>query len=350
MFLTEGLYIMQAVYRIGDVWHSLGELQSFIVEKGLVFSEGVLIRPQPIGVGQTYTATFSLVNVGGRAIQLPAIALGGRDVNCGLPACDNNAGLAAHENILLAPGTTYQYLEQRSLDKAGTYVVEPAVRMNDMGWWMPIQPMQRLTFTVGTGVAGPLPTCSMTISDGSLFTNQRSVTVRLNAPNATQLSISNDGGFVGARNMDYAGSFDWLLPDIGNRVATLIVRVRAYEGDRELCSGGLSDDIVFDSVAPVVSLSWRDTGINNIAGAQQSARMLQIVANDFSDGSGVADMRVSTNSDFTHAQWQAFQSNVVAKGDRMYVQVRDRAGNVSATAQISSTGQKQVVFIPIVTR
>ncbi|MFN8487963.1 MAG: carbohydrate binding domain-containing protein [Caldilineaceae bacterium] len=196
----------------------------------------------------------------------------------------------------------------------------------------------------------PLPTPTATLVSGcliglnntALFTNQRAVTVQSNVPGAAQMQLSNDGSFTNAVWQAYQNAVPWTLPDIGQRIATLVVYARFRDANSNLLCAGLAatDSIIYDVQAPKVLAAV------NLAG------QLHIQAEDQLGGSGVAAMQISTQSDFADASWQPWQDNVavdVAPETTLYVRVRDGAGNESATVSTTTDSFNQL-YLPLVTR
>jgi hypothetical protein len=183
----------------------------------------------------------------------------------------------------------------------------------------------------------PLPNCAITINNGQRFTNSRAVTVRTNVNTAQQLMLSNDGGFLGATWQSYQTSTAWTLENVGTRIATMVVYARARLGiNQPLCSDlAISDDIIYDPLAPTLSL------------ARPNGSQLNINAQDQADGSGVTAMQVSGRPDFADVNWQAYAASVpLPDHANIYVRVRDAAGNVSNVIRVGGVR----VHLPVVLR
>ncbi|MFN8487971.1 MAG: hypothetical protein U0350_10285 [Caldilineaceae bacterium] len=191
-----------------------------------------------------------------------------------------------------------------------------------------------------TATATPVSGCLISLNNGALYTNQRTVNVQSNVPSAAQIQLSNDGGFAGATWQAYQPLVSWALPDIGQRIATLVVYVRFRDANSNmLCNGFVAtDSIIFDVQAPKVSV------------AASRAGQLQLQAEDQPGGSGVTDLQISTQSDFADATWQPWQEDVAVDnepGTTVYVRVRDGAGNESAAVQ---TTVASVLYLPVIVR
>jgi len=199
-----------------------------------------------------------------------------------------------------------------------------------------------------------LTDCTMSMNAGALFTGKLSVRVQAEVQNAAWMAISNDGGFGGATWQPYRPNVPWTLRDPGESIATLVVYTRFQDAQGHLlCGGGiLSDDIIYDPLAPISTISLLDSAQN--AGGQTRSvphlmtTPLQIQADDQPGGSGVAEMQLGLDPTLQDAVWQPFQPTSemsVRAGQQIYMQVRDRVGNVSA---ITSTRVPYAVYIPLV--
>ena len=200
-----------------------------------------------------------------------------------------------------------------------------------------------------------MPTCAISINSGASYTAQREVEVFSHTDGAAQMLVSNDGGFPGSHWRSYQSKLPWTLSDLGERVVTLMVYVRLRDSSGDpLCGGvSLSDDIVYDPLAPTVSMTTGETVAGTTSGNGQEVDNLVTVhleASDQAGGSGVAQMQLSTSSSFIGVRWQSFSetAQVVAQpGEMIYARVKDGAGNVSAVA--SSSGSSRV-YLPVVLR
>lgn len=207
-----------------------------------------------------------------------------------------------------------------------------------------------------TTTVNTLAACTLSVEAGAVYTGSRAVQVVMGVPGATQMQLSNDGGFTGATWQSYQPNATWQLSDPGLRIATLVVYARFRDGAGNLLCGGanLSDDIVYDPLAPTVEADVVDEGTHSTAQPQGSA--LQLTATDQPGGSGVSAMQISTNSNFADAEWQAFNATPgidVQLGQPIYVRVRDGVGNLSSTAQVTVSAPEEQVFriyLPLVLR
>jgi len=183
------------------------------------------------------------------------------------------------------------------------------------------------------------------------------VTIRTNVPEATEVLLSNDGGFVGANWQPYQSELTWTLSDLGQQVATLSVHVRfrnnAVAPDTLLCGGTLLDYIIYDPVPPSVqSVSFEPGASAADATAANFYGILTLVATDQNEGSGVAEMQVSHTPDFKIATWQPFVNSgplAALVGDEIYVRVRDGVGNISEPVGISLS-RPFAIYLPVVVK
>lgn len=213
----------------------------------------------------------------------------------------------------------------------------------------------------------PIVDCSISINDGALYTGLSSVRVKAHVTNGAQMMVSNDAGFTGATWQPYQPEFDWILRDTEGRIATLVVYVRVIDGAQApLCGPShLSDDIIYDPVAPQVSVALAEVGAATAetettegGGAQDSKIVsLAITAQDQENGSGVAQMQISPDPSFEGEVWQPYApaATTDAKpGQTIYVRVQDGAGNISNPASVTIPGADAAtdnrVFIPYVSQ
>lgn len=161
----------------------------------------------------------------------------------------------------------------------------------------------------------------MSLADGALFTASPTVTVEAFGPNVTDVVFSS--------RLDTAET-DWLTLPLSSTTWTLDETLSA--GNRQFyyawfrdadgqIYGPYSDDILFDAVVP--------RGRIAVAASADSQLILSLPAWD--DYSGVAEMRFSTVPTMTNAAWQPYTPTLNWSGSAtiLYVQYRDRAGNLS---------------------
>jgi hypothetical protein len=214
---------------------------------------------------------------------------------------------------------------------------------------------------------GPsLAPCTISLNNGAIYTGQNVVQVRTNMPNATQMLVSADAGFTGTQWQPYQPHFDATLPDTGNRIATLLVYVRFSDSTGSvLCGGGqVSDDIIYDPLAPTVSVTLSsisaasgspvtNDGASVESASDESASVesasdensapvvqasLSINAADQENGSGVEWMQVSPDIEFSDPTWQQYNPAPTVTGNpgqTFYIRVQDGSGNISESVSIT---------------
>ncbi len=353
MWLKAGSgYIAQLMYLYGDAdWHVFGDIQRLSVGEGLEISAPLTMTPTAPKMNETYQATFTLSNRSNRVLTLPAVGVGGRLAGCNEPSCMDAANMEAFFDVTLQPGASYQYRAQRAISHPGTYFIEPALLIASTDWWYAptnLNNGQRVYFTI-QGAAGGLPECSMTINQGEWYTNLRFIQLAINAPNATRMLVSNDGGFIHASDLPYASPINWELTDIGQHVSTMVVRVRPSSGAALLCNGLLTDEIIYDPLMPGLDVLWEPSA-NREGEASTSKGRILIQAWDQPDGSGIEDMIVSDSYNLTAALWEPYQE--IREIDAsysgfIYIRVRDKAGNLSNVMTIH-IGGPEYLFLPVV--
>jgi len=253
----------------------------------------------------------------------------------------------------LTPGQTY-YWSVQAIDTAYAGSAFAQEHSFVAGVDTPPTPTPSPSPTPTPSPTPPLPTgCSISIDNGAVYVQHRQVHLWMNVPGAAQMLVSNDGGFGGAAWQAYDGHADWLLSDPGRRIATLVVYARFVDSHGAgLCGGAnISDDIIYDPLPPDVAASFAPAAA---AGAVHTSTlgqlMLHIDAEDQIGGSGVAEMRVGKQSAFAQATWQPFTSTVptlVEPGETLMVQVRDKAGNISAIASTTAPTSSKV-YLPTI--
>jgi PKD repeat protein len=181
--------------------------------------------------------------------------------------------------------------------------------------------------------------CSISINNGALFTGSLIDLIFSNTPDAGEIMLSNDAGFIGAIWKPYQSVIQWNISDPGAQIVTLNVYARLRAADQSvLCSGSnLSDDIIYDPLPPSVSFQFQGITSSNLKSLKASQEIttpvtLIIDSEDQVGGSGVVEMQISTNQTFTGAKWIKYDQTVIiyaSIGDTVYIRTRDGAGNVS---------------------
>jgi len=94
------------------------------------------------------------------------------------------------------------------------------------------------------------PDYGLTISEGALYTNQTTVTLKVGAkPGTAQMQVSNDGGFAGTLWESFSSRRMWQITQYGTFVIPRVVYVR-YKDVGGNTSATFQDDIILDVSAP----------------------------------------------------------------------------------------------------
>lgn len=175
--------------------------------------------------------------------------------------------------------------------------------------------------------APPPGPVGVSIDGGAQFTNDPSVDVTVRWPSfASDLMISNDGGFAPFKQLRVDPKIRWRLRSSGPERLPKTIYVRFLGGS----SGPetYQDDIILDQTAPKLgAVTIDDVEAMARIGSGQSSR-LHVVAKD--KVSGVGQMQVTAKK-AKPGKWRRFRANLVVNGahSRLFVRVRDQAGNAS---------------------
>ena len=177
------------------------------------------------------------------------------------------------------------------------------------------------------------PSGSLSINGGAAYTNQLPVTLNLNATDdsgsVAQMQFSNDNTTWSGWET-YSTTKNWTL-SAGDGPKTVYARFKDLAGN---VSGSASAAIVLDTTAP----SPCSLVIN--AGAQYTNTTAVNLTLSATDANGISQMRLS-NDNLSWTDWEAYAASKawnLPAGEAqkwVYVQFRDVAGNVSATASAS---------------
>ncbi len=196
-----------------------------------------------------------------------------------------------------------------------------------------------------------LVACTVTINNGAVYTNQLNVSITSNVPNANQMLLSNDGGFINSMWQSYTANAQWLITDPGARIATLNLYSRfRNSSNQELCNGTLNDDIIYDPLAPTFNATINPVPNTQRQQAQTSQSTIILEAVDQVGGSGIDRIQISGFADFHDAAWQAYSTRITTnatQGSSVYLRVRDGAGNISPTKQLIIPN---LIYIPYTVR
>jgi hypothetical protein len=196
----------------------------------------------------------------------------------------------------------------------------------------------------------PTPTpsnCTISINDGDTHTRSRQVMVNAVVANAASMRLANDGGLTNASLLTFTQTVSWTLADPGRRIATVLVYARFYDAQGNPLCGGASviDDIVYDPIAPSLVVK----PISPITSTTPVSVAIEIEVLDQEGGSGIGQIMVSPDQNFSGASWQDHAQQVwisARKGDRVFVRAADAAGNVSTTGS-ANVSLSRDVYLPV---
>lgn len=195
------------------------------------------------------------------------------------------------------------------------------------------------TWPVDSSVGANGAPVGIQINGGAQFTNNPNVTVTAQ-PRLGQVSavrLSNDGGFLNsaAFPLTALGQYSWTLNSAGAERLPKTVYVRFLGGGMDQ-GETFSDDIILDQTSPVIVSATAGANVGQVAAAAaRPASVLRLVARDQS--SGVSDVQMATDTR-RPAAWRPYASRVLTRmgAARLFVRVRDRAGNLSSWRKVSS--------------
>ena len=180
-----------------------------------------------------------------------------------------------------------------------------------------------------TGPAGAL---GVSINDRARYTRSPKVTITSTWPLfATQMLISNDGGFGMPTTLPLNKRTPWTLDSSGAERSSRLVYVRFQRG--LTTSETYIDDIILDESRPSVTLA-------RVSAARRAAAPLLTMRARDRGLAGVASVQVTNNRRKPSARFRAYRQKIrlvnqpglrrLSVRKVVYVRVRDRAGNVSA--------------------
>ena len=173
----------------------------------------------------------------------------------------------------------------------------------------------------------PAGQLGVTVNNGAQYTNDRQVKVLLRFPaTATQVLLSNDGGFLAPRTFAPAPEVEWTLDSSGPERLPKTVYVRFLLGG--LVSETFTDDIILDETPPTVSsASLAGAAAARVAAVKRWT--LKLRASD--SNSGVAGVQV-TASKRKPGKLLGYKRTLRVKSSSRprFVRAKDVAGNYSA--------------------
>jgi hypothetical protein len=179
----------------------------------------------------------------------------------------------------------------------------------------------------------------VSVNSGADFTSSRDVTLNLVYPESTTgVVMSNDGGFMTAMALDPSPKMHWRLASSGSERLPKTVYVRFLSGP--FVTDSYSDDIILDETRPLVlAASARAASASSIRGVEARSRLRRLVQVSARDNaSGVAGMQISVGRRDKALRFRRYSRNtVVVRGTgKIWVRVRDGAGNVSPWREVAA--------------
>lgn len=168
------------------------------------------------------------------------------------------------------------------------------------------------------------------------FTNQITTLLTFWAPAVNELQVSKTSDFITATWQSYVPTTTWYYtPD-----PELITGTHIYARFRDragIVYGEYETTVFYDAVPPV--------GSAEVLSVSNGIATLELEASD--DNSGVYDVRLDPDSGFPDAEWKFYTDTLTTTWPAngiVYVQYRDRAGNLSAVA---STQERYEIYLPL---
>jgi PKD domain len=168
----------------------------------------------------------------------------------------------------------------------------------------------------------------VSIDDGAQYTNDPKVTVFAVWPSfASNAFVSNDGGFKNGQTFPVAEQIPWTLDSSGPERLPKTIYVRFESGSQT--SETYQDDIILDQTPPkVLSASLTSGGSKAARTAAKKKVTLKLKATD--NVSGVSGVQVTASKRKPGKVLRYKKSLKVKPAKKLYVRVRDKAGNFSA--------------------
>jgi 6-phosphogluconolactonase (cycloisomerase 2 family) len=249
---------------------------------------------------------------------------------------DAGSGIVRHEWDLDGNGTFERdtgATANVTTSFAATGTVAVALRVTDRVGLTAVSRIDQRVIAVTEGESDPL---GISINDGDQYTKDPKVTINAVWPKAaTKMLISNDGGFAHAQTFPLEKKTPWTLQSSGPERLPKTVYVRFVRGTTTIDKD--QDDIILDEKPPVVTSAL----------LRSSTRMslLDLRAHDRGPGgSGLAALQVANDRKRPGTKFKKLRAQratiEIAKAKRkgglglnprkkVYVRVRDKAGNVS---------------------
>ena len=182
--------------------------------------------------------------------------------------------------------------------------------------------------------APPLPSgpVGISINNAAIFTNDANVTLTIHEPTgASQVQISNDGGFSSAATRSIAGNdtYNWTMLSSGAERLPKTVYVR-FLGNGIDETQTYTDDIVLDERAPNTLNASMTPVLNRAEGGRW---VLRVRAEDENSGLDLLGTAPRKRADYAT---RPFTKRLVISNPRRarFVQVTDRAGNTGPRVEV----------------
>jgi uncharacterized delta-60 repeat protein len=298
------------------------------------------------GLMRFFATTPTVAPIPDAPTGLSATAGDGQATIAFTPGADNGAAITNYqyqldggEWVALSPADTSSPVTITGLTNGTAYQVRlRAVTAADDGLGAASDPVSVTPVAptpVGPTPVGPPPVnpdVGISINNGAQYTNNPNVRLKLVWPLSSTLArIANDGGFGDAQNRALASSVNWRLSSSGPErlPKTVYVRFQGSGSDSQT----FTDDIILDQTAPKVTRATMTRG-RTARGVRSYAVSLR-----GADGtSGVSTFQITTNRSKPGSLKRfdrSFTYRSRSAKPKLYVRIRDRAGNNSGWKRIN---------------
>ena len=167
----------------------------------------------------------------------------------------------------------------------------------------------------------------VSINDGAQYTNDPDVTIFAVWPSfASDAFVSNDGGFKNGKTFPVAEQIAWTLDSSGPERLPKTIYVRFQSGSQT--SETYQDDIILDQTPPKLLSASLTSGGKAASAAAAKKVTLKLKATD--NVSGVSGVQATASKRKPGKVLRYRKSLKVKPAKKLYVRVRDKAGNFSA--------------------
>lgn len=290
------------------------------------------------------TVTSSGVNEIGRVIVKPAddltMMLSSAPVNDQFPL-----DLACEQDVTLSRGALDISRADSSINITPYFFIEGQLKVLHTSWtWLGTrQATYSLTCSQDTNATIPLditvlPAATdnllsgISINDGDYAVNGTRVHLNLSWKDSDyidQVMVSNDGGFAASKRqiVDLTGdTISWTLDSQASERISRTVYLRFHDVIKNEWSASVTDDIILDTVAPVVA----SASIAESKSAKAKGSILKLSASD--NRTGVTSVQVAPTKTSKARTTVAYAAKIklkVAASKAQVVRVQDGAGNWS---------------------